>query len=51
MINQVLGAPEKNTYLHNNRDLLRQQARTFYTSIIHSVAPDVTVKFDFTGRS
>lgn len=34
--------------INNNRDVLREQAAAFYTGIIKSVAPEITVTFDFT---
>jgi hypothetical protein len=49
MVNDVFGDELQAEYLAKNEELLRDQARMFYTNIITAIDPDVTVKFDFTS--
>ncbi|AQP43569.1 hypothetical protein [Tessaracoccus flavus] len=47
MINNILDSEAQQEYIDSNEDILRDQAEVFYTSIIESVDPDVTLTFDF----
>ncbi|MCR2784155.1 MULTISPECIES: hypothetical protein [unclassified Microbacterium] len=47
MINRVLSDPVRLDYIHQNRALLQEQARTFYSGIVHGVDPSAELTFDF----
>lgn len=47
MINAVLDEKSQKQYLDSKRDVLREQARDFYSSIITGVDADAKVEFDF----
>lgn len=47
MVNDVFGDELQAEYLAKNDELLRDQARMFYTNIITAIDPDVTVEFKF----
>lgn len=47
MINNILTDESKAQYVQNNREFLEEQARGFYTGIITSVDPTLTVRFEF----
>lgn len=49
MINNVLSGKNKQKYINQNEAALKEQAEAFYTGIIGSVAPEVTVEFKFAG--
>ncbi len=43
MINKILNAETQNQYIEANREILRDQAKSFYTGIIAGVDPTITV--------
>ena len=45
--NHVLGDDARATYIAKHAELLEGQARSFYTSIVHSIDPDVALEFEF----
>ncbi|KQM82603.1 hypothetical protein ASE68_04320 [Agromyces sp. Leaf222] len=48
VIEEVLTEEGVDTHIEGIRPLLEDQARSFYTSIITSIDPDVTLEFEFT---
>lgn len=48
MINEILTDKAKKEYIATNEDVIRDQTRSFYTSIITSVAPDAKLNFFYT---
>jgi hypothetical protein len=47
MVNKVLDDDAQDDYLTSNVDVLEDQARVFYETLIKGVDPDATVSFDF----
>jgi hypothetical protein len=47
MINDILNDDARETYLDTNKDLLQEQTRVFYDSLITSVAPEAETTFEF----
>lgn len=47
MINQILSDEAQQEYIDDNRELLMDQAETFYSGIIHGVEPDAKLRFVF----
>lgn len=47
MINNILSDEAQEQYVASNQEILQDQARAFYTSIIMSVDPAATVTLDF----
>lgn len=47
IVNGILDEPGQQEYVRQNKDVLEEQAATFYTSIITSVDPDAVVEFTF----
>lgn len=47
MINSVLTDETKAQYIEANREQLDEQARAFYTGIISSVDPELTVRYEY----
>ncbi len=47
MINNVLSDENKQKYVTQNAAALKEQAKVFYTGIIASVDPEITVDFEF----
>lgn len=45
--NHVLGDDAKATHLANNTELLEAQAKSFYTSIVHGIDPEIGLEFEF----
>ena len=45
--NHVLGDDAKATHIAKNTELLESQAKSFYTSIVHSIDPEVALEFEF----
>lgn len=45
--NHVLGDDAKATHIAKNTELLEQQAKSFYTSIVHSIDPEIALEFEF----
>lgn len=46
-INEILNDNRKQEHIDSNRDLLQDQARNFYTGIIHAIDDDVQLDFKF----
>lgn len=49
MINKILNDEAKAKYLKANDELLRDQARSFYTNIIRGIEPEAVLTFTFAG--
>lgn len=47
MVNDVFGDELQAVYLNKNEELLRDQARVFYTNIAAAIDPDANLKFEF----
>lgn len=47
MVNTIFSDELEAEYLAKNTDLLQDQARAFYSTIVHSIDPDVTLTFEF----
>ncbi|MUH60151.1 hypothetical protein [Bifidobacterium canis] len=47
MINEIINNDTKAEYIKSNQDLLKDQAKLFYTSIIMSIDPDVKLTFEY----
>lgn len=47
MINNILTDKAKKEYVDSNRDILEEQAKSFYTSIVNSVSPETKLHFTF----
>lgn len=47
MINEILSDKAKGEYVDKNRDILEDQAKSFYTSIVKSVSPEAQLRFTF----
>ena len=47
MINEILSDKARSEYVEKNRDILEEQAKSFYTSIVQSVSPDTKLNFIF----
>jgi hypothetical protein len=47
MINEILSEKARTTYITSNEDLLEEQSRFFYDSLIKSVDPEATTTFEF----
>lgn len=47
LISQILSEQNINTHVESNRDLLEEQAESFYTGIVEAVDPDMNVVFEF----
>ncbi|UTT70574.1 hypothetical protein NMQ03_05395 [Arthrobacter sp. DNA4] len=47
MINNILSDENKQKFITQNEAALKEQAKSFYSGIIASVDPDVTVEFEF----
>jgi len=50
MINEILNDDTKEQYIDSNEEILRDQARIFYTGIITSIDPTIAVEFEFRDR-
>ena len=51
MINEILSEKAQHEYVEKNRDILEDQAKSFYTSIVASVNPDAKLNFSFAKAS
>lgn len=51
MVNDVFGDELQAEYLAKNADLLKDQARMFYTNIITAIDPDITLEFEFASTA
>jgi len=49
MINNILSDENKQKFVTQNEAALEEQAKVFYSGIIASVDPEVTIDFEFTG--
>ena len=47
MVNNILTDQAKKEYVDSNRDILEEQAKSFYTSIVNSVSPETKLNFTF----
>jgi hypothetical protein len=47
MVNEILNDDARQTYIASNDDLLEEQTRTFYDSLITSIDPTVVTTFEF----
>jgi hypothetical protein len=47
MVNKILNDGARQTYISSNKELLEDQTRVFYDSLISSIAPDVVTSFEF----
>lgn len=47
MVNNILTDKAKKEYVDSNRDILEEQAKSFYTSIVQNVSPDTKLNFIF----
>lgn len=47
MVNKILNDDARETYIASNEDLLEDQTKTFYTSLITSIDPAVVTTFEF----
>lgn len=48
-INRLLNDEARQQYIDANRDMLRDQARTFYAGVIASIDPQIEVEFQYIG--
>ncbi|MET3719189.1 DUF4230 domain-containing protein [Arthrobacter sp. UYEF21] len=49
MVNNILSNENKQKYISQNEEALKEQAKAYYSGIIASVAPEVTLDFYFAG--
>ena len=49
MINNILSDENKQKLITQNATALKEQAKVFYTGIIASVDPEITIDFEFAG--
>lgn len=49
MVNTVFGDDLQAEYVSKNTELLQDQARAFYTSIVTAIDPTIDVEFEFAG--
>lgn len=49
MINSILSDENKQKYIAQNSAALKEQAKVFYSGIIASVDPEITIDFEFAG--
>lgn len=47
VVNEILNEGSKREYVNSNEDTLRAQAKSFYTSIVKGIDPELDVDFDF----
>lgn len=47
MVNNILTDKAKKEYVDSNREILEEQAKSFYTSIVNSVSPEAKLHFTF----
>lgn len=50
MFTQILGGAEKQQYIDDNAETLREQTEAFYTSIVEAIDPDIELEFVFAGE-
>lgn len=51
MVNEILDDDAQRAYIESNEDLLEEQTRVFYNSLISSIDPDIVTRFEFRSRS
>lgn len=49
MVNNILSNENKQKYISENEEALKEQAKAYYSGIIAGVAPEVTLDFRFAG--
>lgn len=49
MINNILSDENKQKYITQNAAALKEQSKVFYSGIIASVDPEITIGFEFAG--
>ena len=49
MVNEILNDDARKTYLTSNEDLLQDQTKTFYDSLITSIDPALVTTFEFSS--
>ncbi|WP_427004457.1 hypothetical protein [Pseudarthrobacter sp. H2] len=49
MINNILSDENKQKYITQNEAALKEQAKVFYSGIIASIDPEITIGFEFAG--
>jgi hypothetical protein len=49
MVNEILNDDARQTYIASNQELLEEQTKTFYDSLITSIDPTVTTTFEFSS--
>jgi hypothetical protein len=49
MVNEILNDDARQTYIASNQELLEEQTKTFYDSLITSIDPAVTTTFEFSS--
>jgi len=47
MINKILNNDTQKKYIDSNEEILKDQAKVFYTSIITSIDPTIAIRFEF----
>jgi hypothetical protein len=50
VITNVLNDGAKSKYIASNDEILRDQAKAFYTGIINAIDPTITVEFEFSQQ-
>ncbi|MGA4506715.1 hypothetical protein ACQB6R_00080 [Propionibacteriaceae bacterium G1746] len=50
MVNEILSSEAKGRYIADNAEMLKDQARNFYSGIIHAVDPAAQLTFEFDQR-
>ncbi|MHA6668540.1 hypothetical protein ACX3O0_06675 [Homoserinimonas sp. A447] len=49
IINNILSDENKQKYITQNEAALKEQAQVFYSGIIKSIDPEITIEFEFAG--
>lgn len=49
IINNILSDENKQKYITQNEAALKEQAQVFYSGIIKSIDPEITIQFEFAG--
>ncbi len=49
MVNNILSDDNKQKYISQNEEALKEQAKAYYSGIIAGVAPEVALDFEFAG--
>lgn len=50
MVNEILNDDERQAYIESNQDLLEEQTKTFYDSLIKSIDPTLVTNFEFRSQ-